>query len=69
MLISFETICNYLKRINLNITGILHIGAHDCEELNDYIKHGVDDNNIVWIDAMKEKVELAKSKNIKNLIL
>ena len=67
MLIPFDNVYNYLKQINLNITGILHIGAHECEELNDYLRNGISDDNIIWIDAIKEKVELAKTKNIKNI--
>jgi FkbM family methyltransferase len=65
MLIPFDNVYNYLKQLNLNITGILHIGAHECEELNDYVRNGINEDNIIWIDAIKEKVELAKSKNIK----
>ena len=31
---------NYLiKKFNLKINGVLHIGAHECEELNDYTKY------------------------------
>jgi FkbM family methyltransferase len=67
MLISFDNVCKYLKELNLNITGILHIGAHECEELNDYIANGIQEDSIIWIDAIKEKVDLAKSKNIKNI--
>ena len=25
-----------IQHLNININGILHIGAHECEELNDY---------------------------------
>jgi len=67
MLISFDIICKYIAQLNLNITGILHVGAHECEELNDYVRNGITEDNIIWIDAIKEKVELAKSKNIKNI--
>ena len=30
------TIQQLVQRFNLQISGILHIGAHECEELNDY---------------------------------
>ena len=33
MLISLDFI---VKKYNMNISGILHIGAHKCEELNKY---------------------------------
>ena len=35
MLIPLSGLFEHFK---LNITGILHIGAHECEELNDYLK-------------------------------
>jgi FkbM family methyltransferase len=54
MLIDF----NYLyQKYKLNITGILHIGAHYCEELNDYKKIGLTDQQIVWIEGNKNIVE------------
>ena len=31
------------RKYNLNITGIIHIGAHYGDELNDYISNGVQD--------------------------
>tara|TARA_Y100000768_G_scaffold269926_1_gene206388 strand:+ start:272 stop:898 length:627 start_codon:yes stop_codon:yes gene_type:complete len=52
-----------IKYFNIKITGILHIGAHECEELNDYNNAGVDNKNIYWIEAMQDKVDLIKSKN------
>ena len=38
-----------IQHFNIKITGILHIGAHECEELNDYNNAGVDNQNIYWI--------------------
>jgi len=49
------------KHFKLNINGILHIGAHECEELQDYNNIGITNNNIYWIEAMKNKVELIKN--------
>ena len=51
-----------IKNFNIKITGILHIGAHECEELQDYNNSGIDNKNIYWIEAMEDKVELNKSK-------
>ena len=56
MLIPFKELY-YLY--NLNISGILHIGAHECEELNDYEEY-IPRNKILWIEAMKDKVILNK---------
>lgn len=35
----------------LKITGILHIGASECEELQDYLAVGVPKENIIWIEG------------------
>lgn len=56
------TIQELKDKYKLNITGILHIGAHECEELSDYIKIGVPYKNIFWIEAMNEKVDQMKMK-------
>lgn len=47
----------------MNIKGVLHIGAHECEEQTAYLKQGVLNDNIYWIEAMKNKVELMKQQN------
>ena len=56
------TIQQLVQRFNLQISGILHIGAHECEELNDYNRVGVNNSNIYWIEAMQEKVDFCKKK-------
>lgn len=66
MLISFnEIVKKYLQLFK--IRGILHIGAHDCEELESYEKEGIHRNNIVWIDAIQEKVNSALKRKIPNV--
>lgn len=47
MLIPFNSIFN---KYNLKIKGILHIGAHECEEKNDYNQEGISDDKIIWIE-------------------
>lgn len=42
------------------VTGVLHIGSHDCEEMEVYRKLGLNEDDIVWIDAIEEKVQEAK---------
>lgn len=55
-----------VQHFNLNIRGILHIGAHECEELDAYLKLGINNENIYWIEAMEDKVQLMKNqKNVK----
>lgn len=59
MLITIKELKN---KYNLDITGILHVGAHECEELGDYIKVGVPYKNIYWVEAMNDKVDQMKMK-------
>lgn len=54
MLIKFENLVNDYGAV---VTGILHVGAHNCEELDAYTSHGVPADNIYWVEAMPEKVE------------
>lgn len=65
MLISFNEILDELNKYNIKIKGILHIGAHDCEENELYSKYLDINDNIIWIDAMDEKVQQGKQKGIK----
>ena len=67
MLIPFNTIYYTLKLLNIDIKGILHIGAHECEELEAYLNNNIDATNIVWIDAIKEKVDQAIARGIPNV--
>lgn len=58
MLISLHEI---VKKHNINFKGILHVGAHECEEIHDYEKY-ISRNNVLWVEAMKNKVDLCKAK-------
>lgn len=59
MLININNL-NFFK----DVYGIIHIGAHECEERNSYLMHfnNITDNDIVWIDALEEKVKKIKEK-------
>lgn len=61
-----------ITKYNIQFKGILHVGAHECEELDAYEKH-VSRDKILWIEAMPDKVELCKSKyegiNIENAVV
>jgi FkbM family methyltransferase len=62
---------NLVKKYNINFKGILHVGAHECEELKDYERY-ISREKILWIEALPEKVEISKSRypgiNIENAI-
>ena len=69
MLIPFEVIT---KKYNMSINGILHIGAHNCEELDAYQKYGLKNDQIIWVEAnpdlVKSNIMLDKTRIIKNFI-
>ena len=67
MLIPFVECYNILYAYEMKPRGIIHIGAHECEELNTYLESGISKNEIYWIDAIQEKVDLMKSKGIPNV--
>ena len=57
-----------MRKYNLNVKGILHIGAHDCEELVDYLLGGCPLNKILWIEGNPKLVENIKNRNNKIII-
>lgn len=42
------------KKYGLKITGILHVGAHLCEEREAYLQTGVSDAQIYWIEGNQD---------------
>ena len=48
-----------VKKYNVQFKGILHVGAHECEEIKDYEVY-LPRDKIVWIDALPAKVEISK---------
>jgi FkbM family methyltransferase len=50
-----------IQKYNVQIKGILHVGAHECEELSDYERY-ISRNKILWVEAMPDKVAISKSK-------
>ena len=58
MLIPLQTL---ITKYNINFKGILHVGAHECEELNDYEQY-ISRDKILWIEALPNKVDFSKLK-------
>ena len=56
MLINF----NDLFLLSSTVNGIIHIGAHNLEELPDYLKGNV--RRIIWIEANPEKYNFIEEK-------
>jgi len=48
--------------------GILHIGAHMCEEKQFYNNNGIRDDNILWIEANSDLIN-PEQKNIFNAVI
>ena len=63
----YDTIKKYLDLYSIKINGVLHIGAHDCEELDFYRKLNISIENIVWLEAITDKVVNATAKGIPNV--
>lgn len=49
-----------IKNFNLDLKGVIHIGAHKGEELFSYYKNGI--KNIVLIEANKDLIKYLKIK-------
>lgn len=64
MLIGLEEIKRILAEKNINITGALHIGAHECEELEAYKSLGLNLADLIWIDAIPSKVKMMTNRGI-----
>jgi FkbM family methyltransferase len=58
MLIGLEEL---VEKYNIVFNGILHVGAHECEEIYLYEKY-LARNKILWVDALLDKVDLCKSR-------
>ena len=43
------TLTDLIAKHGLRIHGILHVGAHQCEEADKYAQHGIKD--VIWVDA------------------
>ena len=55
---------DYLNdKYKMKIKGIMHIGAHNCEEMEKYNKIGVKKENIIWIEANPYIVQRMKQKD------
>ena len=67
MLISEDQVLQALRSNNIEIKGVLHIGAHECEESGFYSRLGVNPDNVIWIDGNKQKVDQAKNRGVKTM--
>ena len=63
-----NVVTDLLKENNISITGVLHIGAHECEELSFYIENfPLSSKDIIWIEADKKKCEENTRRGVENV--
>jgi FkbM family methyltransferase len=67
MLIPYHQINQILTDNGIQITGAFHIGAHECEELGFYQQLKLAPSDIIWIDAIPQKVTEAQQRGIPNV--
>ena len=56
-----------VKKYNIIFKGVLHVGAHECEEIKDYEMY-LPRSQILWIEALPGKVSLCK-QNYPNVLI
>lgn len=67
MLIDAQQVKQIMDSYGIKIKGILHVGAHECEERSAYNSvWGVKDENIVWVDGNEQLVAKMTSQGVPN---
>tara|TARA_R100000742_G_C4264632_1_gene82564 strand:- start:247 stop:903 length:657 start_codon:yes stop_codon:yes gene_type:complete len=56
-----------INKFDIDLNGILHIGAHKCEEMETYKKY-LNTNDVLWVEALPDLYELNKKKDGINII-
>ena len=56
-----------IQKFDINIAGILHIGAHECQELDTYSQY-VSPENILWVEASLPAYKKSKENPHINII-
>jgi hypothetical protein len=67
MLIPYHRIRDILTAHNISITGAFHLGAHECEELAFYQQLNLAPTDVIWLDAIPQKVIEAQQRGIPNV--
>jgi FkbM family methyltransferase len=50
-----------VQKYKVRFTGILHVGAHECEELIEYDKY-LGRDKMLWVEALQDKVDFCKAR-------
>jgi FkbM family methyltransferase len=68
MLIDGRQVRAQLDKHGISVSGVLHVGAHECEEMPFYNNIlGIPASRVIWIDAIDEKIVEAKRRGIPNV--
>ena len=68
MLIPKERTLQILSDNQIQITGVFHIGAHECEELDFYTQQlNLSPTDVIWVDAIPQKVAESQQRGIPNV--
>ena len=63
-----KDVVSILTANNISISGVFHVGAHECEELPEYVNTlKVPAQDVIWVDAIQEKVGQSISRGIQNV--
>ena len=63
-----KDVVSILAANNISISGVFHVGAHECEELPEYVNTlKVPAQDVIWVDAIQEKVGQSISRGIQNV--
>jgi hypothetical protein len=52
------------QKWNINARGIIHVGAHYCEERSIYAKGGCDDSKVIWVEGNPEIYSMIKAASL-----
>ena len=52
-----DLVCKY----NIQFTGVLHVGAHECEEIVVYDQY-LPRDKVLWVEALPDKVAVCKNR-------
>ena len=50
-----------VQKYGVQFTGVLHVGAHECEEIFAYERY-LGRDSVVWVEALPDKVDFCKAQ-------
>jgi len=69
MIITIEDITNILSAKKIKLSGCLHVGAHECEELIPYNNLGIKTKDIIWVEAHPKLIDEMRERELPDLNL